>query len=157
MADNGQVTAYENRIRSSPFAVLATHGRNSQLDLVPCCFALDGSRPGRELVTAVDHKPKRSVKLARLANIARTPNVTLLVDHRDPHDWSQLWWVRVHGLARVVDSGPDWSSAIDALVEKYEHYRAVRPTGPAIRISAERWLGWIPERPDGGELDLEPT
>ena len=157
MVDDDPSIAYQAKARCSPFAVLATHGPEDRLDLVPCCFAFDRSGLDLEVVTAVDHKPKRSAKLARLTNIARKSQVTLLVDHRDPTDWSQLWWVRVHGQARVLEEGAEWTTAIDALVEKYEQYRQVRPTGPAIRIRPDRWVGWIPEASGGEELDLEPT
>jgi len=136
---------YLPRLDATPFAVLATHGPGDRLDLVPCCFAVDG--PGTEsaeLVTAVDHKPKRTTRLARLVNIERNPAVTLLVDHRDADDWNQLWWVRAHGRARVVDHGPLHSSAVEALAKKYPQYRQRPPAGPAVRITVDRWTGWIP-------------
>jgi len=147
---------FRSRFGASPFAVLATHGADDRLDLVPCCFALIDLDPvdghgGEarneviEVVSAVDHKPKRSSRLARLVNIERNSNASMLVDHRDAKDWSQLWWVRVAGTARVVDRGDEWSSAVDALVAKYAQYREVPPTGPAIRLRIERWAGWAPQ------------
>ena len=144
------------RLEATPFAVLATHGPDQRLDLVPCCFALDRSASSApasgpasgeasfELVTAVDHKPKRHQRLARLANVAADPNVTLLLDHRDPDDWSALWWIRVQGLGRVVEGGPDHASAVAALVAKYAQYRDRPPAGPVIRITPLRWAGWSP-------------
>ena len=152
--DPSEIAAHLRRLVGAPFAVLATHGPEGRLDLVPCCFAViepaataefaSGDEADHELqiVTAVDHKPKRHQRLARLANIARDPNVTLLVDHRDPDDWSQLWWVRVHGRAEVVTEGPHHRRAVDALVAKYRQYRASPPSGPAIRIIPNRWAGW---------------
>lgn len=139
---------YRHRLEASPFAVLATHGPDGRLDLVPCCFAVDrtgddGGEPF-ELVTAVDHKPKRTTRLARLVNIERNPQVSLLIDHRDPDDWSRLWWVRAHGTARVVTAGPDHRRAVDALARKYRQYAERRPEGAAIRITVERWAGWTP-------------
>lgn len=136
---------YRDRLDATPFAVLGTAGDGGRLDLVPCCFAVDdrtGSRP--ELVTAIDHKPKSTSRLARLANIERDPTVTLLVDHRDPHDWSTLWWIRMQGRGRVVEDGAAHRSAIDALVAKYPQYVDWPPAGPAIRIAVERWAGWGP-------------
>lgn len=136
---------YRDRLDATPFAVLATHGPGDRLDLVPCCFAIDDlAGPAPELVTAVDHKPKRTTRLARLANIERNPAVTLLVDHRDPDDWSQLWWLRAHGRARVVDDGSSTASALEALARKYRQYREQPPAGPVVRIVVERWVGWIP-------------
>lgn len=139
---------HRSRLEASPFGVLATHGRGERLDLVPCCFALldvglgsDGEELV-ELVSAVDHKPKSTSRLARLANIERNDNASLLVDHRDPEDWSRLWWVRVSGSARVVTGGDDWSNAIEALVDKYVNYQARAPEGPVIRLAIDRWAGW---------------
>lgn len=136
------VPAQWDRIADVPFAVLATHGPRQRLDLVPCCFAVVDDGEHVELVSAIDHKPKRSQRLARLANIERDPQVSLLVDHRDPSDWSQLWWVRVQGQALIVDEGPSHAGAIDALAEKYAQYREVRPTGPVVRIRPDRWAAW---------------
>lgn len=144
-AEDMSFELHRDRLDASPFAVLATHGLGDRLDLVPCCFAVDdGGGAPPELVTAVDHKPKRTTRLARLANIERNPAVTLLVDHRDPDDWSQLWWVRAHGRARIVDDGPVRASAIEALARKYRQYREQPPAGPVVRISVERWTAWIP-------------
>lgn len=130
------------RFVAEPFAVLATHGPESRLDLVPCCFALDPADGA--LVTAVDHKPKRHQRLARLANVAADPNVSLLADHRDPDDWSTLWWIRVQGTGRVVESGPEHERAVAALMAKYTQYRDRPPSGPVIRITPRRWTGWSP-------------
>ncbi len=130
------------RLESSAFGVLATHGPASRIDQVPCCFAVIGSGSGVDVVTAVDHKPKRTARLARLDNVERNPAASLLVDHRDPDDWTQLWWVRTIGSARVVTDGDSWSSAIDALVDKYAQYREQRPAGPVIRLTVDRWAGW---------------
>ncbi|MGI9615540.1 MAG: TIGR03668 family PPOX class F420-dependent oxidoreductase, partial [Acidimicrobiales bacterium] len=125
-----------------------------RIDLVPCCFALVdvGFGPDGEmlveLVTAVDHKPKSTSRLARLANIERNENASLLVDHRDAEDWSRLWWVRVSGSARVVTGGDDWANAIEALVDKYPSYQKRAPEGPVIRLAIDRWSGWQSSQAD---------
>ena len=64
------------------------------------CRSCSPSR-GDVVVGAVDHKPKSTTRLARLADIARTGRATLLVDHYED-DWSRLWWVRISGPAAVV-------------------------------------------------------
>jgi hypothetical protein len=68
--------------------------------------------------------------------------VTVLFDHYDDRDWSRLWWVRARGTARVVEGGPQLEEAVDALVERYEQYRQVRPQGPAIWVEITDWHGW---------------
>jgi PPOX class probable F420-dependent enzyme len=93
------------------------------------CFAVD------------DVKPKRDVRLARLADIARDPRVALLIDHYDA-DWSTLWWVRVDGVAAAHEAGPLRERALDVLAAKYPPYRARRPVGPVVAITPARWTGW---------------
>jgi PPOX class probable F420-dependent enzyme len=115
---------------------LATHNARGGIDLVPCTFALVDDDT---IVTAVDHKPKTTLRLQRLENIRLNPSVTVLVDHYDD-DWSTLWWVRARGAAAVVDH-PD-SALIGPLVEKYEQYRDHAPTGPAIVIKVTELTGW---------------
>ncbi len=105
--------------------------------MVPVTFALVGDA----LVTAVDHKPKRSRRLRRIANIERNHSVTVLVDHYD-EDWTQLWWCRLSGRARVIYQGAEFERAVDALVARYEQYADARPRGPVIRVDVSRWAGW---------------
>lgn len=102
------------------------------IDLVPVTFVLMGEC----LFTAVDHKPKATRDLARLANVRSSGTATALVDHWT-EDWTQLWWLRLRGPAEVVDdvSRPDALDAIDALVAKYAPYRAQRPAGPLIVLT----------------------
>ena len=125
----------EERLALARIGRLATVTPAGRPHIVPVCFALAGGR----ILTAVDAKPKKTRELARLENVRATGRASLLVDHYD-EDWSALWWVRVDGIAEVIRS----ESAIDALVEKYEQYRDVRPAGPVIAIEPERWRSWIP-------------
>jgi PPOX class probable F420-dependent enzyme len=103
---------------------------------VPCTFALVDDDT---IVTAVDHKPKRTAQLQRLENIRTNPAVTLLVDHYDD-DWSALWWVRVRGEGRVIDEPTP--AMVEPLVAKYEQYRDHPLTGSAILIRVTELTGW---------------
>lgn len=80
------------------------------------------------VVSAVDDKPKTTRRLQRLENIRRDPRVTLLVDEYD-EDWSNLWWVRADGQARVVESGSELAAPVAWLCDKYEQYRDTPPRG----------------------------
>jgi PPOX class probable F420-dependent enzyme len=115
-------------------ARLATVGASGAPHLVPMVFALAGNR----IHTAVDGKPKRSRALRRLANIAAEPRVTVLADHYD-EDWTQLWWVRADGTARVHDGNAE---ALAALTARYAQYREAAPAGPFIEITVTRWSSW---------------
>jgi PPOX class probable F420-dependent enzyme len=104
---------------------------------VPITFAVvDGT-----IVTAVDHKPKRTRALRRLENVERDPRVTVLVDHWSA-DWTELWWVRIAGRAEVVTSGDRFDRAVDALVARYPQYQEHRPDGPAIVIAPSTVRSW---------------
>ncbi len=125
------------RFAGQKVARLASIGPDGRPHLVPIVFAVLGGR----IVSAVDHKPKRSTRLRRLANIRDRPEVALLADHYSD-DWEQLWWVRIDGSARVVESGEEWAAAVQALRDRYPHYRERPPSGPAIIVEIERISGW---------------
>jgi PPOX class probable F420-dependent enzyme len=125
------------RVAAARVGRLATVRPDGGPHLVPVCFAVQGD----SIVTAVDAKPKSTLRLARLTNVRSEPRVCLLVDRYDD-DWSVIWWVRVDGTARVVDGGPELEHAVALLADKYEQYRQTPPSGPAIVIAAERWTGW---------------
>jgi PPOX class probable F420-dependent enzyme len=129
------------RFDSVPVARLATIAAGGAPHLVPITFAmLDADT----IVSAVDHKPKRTLALARLRNIEADPRVCVLVDSYSS-DWSELWWVRVDGTAAVhtPELAPALcDAAVSALAERYPAYRERRPSGPVVVITAERWSGW---------------
>ena len=102
------------RVAAAPVARLATIRRDGGPRLVPITFALVDELP----CFVVDEvKPKRDTRLARLADIARDPRVTLLVDHYEA-DWAALWWVRIDGTAAVHEAGELRERAVDVLAAK---------------------------------------
>jgi PPOX class probable F420-dependent enzyme len=115
-------------------ARLATVGADGRPHVVPICFALDGDT----FYTAVDEKPKSSRRLRRLANIEANPWVEVVIDHWD-EDWTQLWWVRLSGLASVVDHD---ARGLELLTAKYEQYRADPPAGPFVVVTIRRRTHW---------------
>ena len=116
-------------------ARLATVGDDGRPHLVPIVFAAYENT----VVTAVDGKPKSTTRLKRLANITANPQVSLLVDHYD-RDWTQLWWIRVDGVATITEN----ATALDLLRTKYSQYQHVPLYGPAIEISVESIKTWGP-------------
>jgi PPOX class probable F420-dependent enzyme len=125
------------RAAAARVARLATVDAEGRPHLVPVCFALDDDM----LYTAVDEKPKRSKLLKRLANIRVHPEVSVLVDHY-VEDWTRLWWVRLDGTARVLETGEEREQALELLRAKYEQYRGLPPTGAVIAVRIERWRSW---------------
>jgi PPOX class probable F420-dependent enzyme len=124
------------RVAAARVGRLATVSAEGRPHVVPVTFAMLGD----DIVTAVDAKPKTTRALRRLENVRATGRASLLVDHYE-EDWTRLWWVRVDCAAEVVDSA---ETAIDALVAKYEQYRAARPAGPVIVLRPDAWRSWIP-------------
>ncbi|MFD8076378.1 TIGR03668 family PPOX class F420-dependent oxidoreductase [Streptomyces sp. NPDC059718] len=128
------------RFAAARVARLATADAAGVPHLVPVVFAVDGDT----VALAVDHKPKRTTRLKRLANIDANPSVCLLADRYD-EDWDLLWWARADGTARV-HSPPGGSAAaarcVALLTAKYGQYAGRPPAGPVVEISVRRWSGW---------------
>ena len=125
------------RVGSARVARLGTVDGDGRPHLVPICFALVGDR----LVTAVDHKPKRTTALTRLEHVRAHPAVSVLVDEYD-EDWDRLWWVRVDGDAAVVEDVGTEPELLAALVTKYAAYAEVPPAAAAIVVTVRGWQGW---------------
>jgi PPOX class probable F420-dependent enzyme len=125
-------------VASARVARLATVTPARQPHVVPMCFTLHGE----VIYSVVDFKPKTTIDLARLENVRANPNVALVVDRYDDEMWNRLWWVRVDGVARVIESGVEHTTAIQLLRSKYPQYAQHRPTGAVIAIECRRWTGW---------------
>lgn len=120
-----------------PVARLATVGASGRPHLVPVTFAVHRGT----VYTAVDHKPKTTRDLRRLANIRENPHVALLADHYED-DWDRLWWVRVDGHANIALDPSRTAGPVGLLAERYAQYRERPPEGPVIAIAIDSWTGW---------------
>lgn len=131
-----RLTAEESRRRFSDARVarLATVSSEGQPLLVPVTFAVSSD----VIYVAVDHKPKSTRQLRRLAHISSNPAVCFLVDVYDD-DWTRLWWSRADCSASVVDECP---AAVALLVAKYPQYAETPPAGPYIAARVLSWHGW---------------
>jgi PPOX class probable F420-dependent enzyme len=127
-------------LRDARVGRLATVDATGQPLVVPVCYVYDGER----CYSAVDGKPKRTRNLKRVRNLADNPRVSLAVDHYD-EDWRTLCYVIVQGRGDVLESGGEFSRAIDLLVAKYRQYhelRLDRTAGAVVRVTPERILSW---------------
>jgi PPOX class probable F420-dependent enzyme len=131
-------------------ATLATIAADGSPHLVPVCFVVLGDPAA--IYTPLDEKPKRVSDphdLERVRDIVANPEVAVLV-HRWSEDWSQLGWLRVRGLAQLVEpgsvaaaTGEEHRAAVEALRAKYPQYRGHRlEDRPIIRIVPESTRSW---------------
>ena len=114
---------------------------------MPVCFVLLGD----SLYQAIDDKPKTVApeRLRRIKNIRANPQAALLVDQY-LENWRRLWWVLLHGRARLVAQGPEHVRAIAALRRKYPQYRTTTPLASnalVIALDVRRLRHWRASRP----------
>jgi PPOX class probable F420-dependent enzyme len=124
------------RFVAAPVARLATADSDGRPHIVPIVFAADGD----VLYSAVDRKPKSTTSLRRLANIEINPAVALLVDHY-AGDWTQLWWARADGAARLAEQA-EAQHGLELLTRRYPVYADEPPPGPVLAVDVARWSGW---------------
>jgi PPOX class probable F420-dependent enzyme len=129
------------RMAAARVARLATHGEQSPL-IVPICFALEGDT----VYSVVDEKPKRTRALRRLAEVRSDPMVAVLADQWS-EDWSELWWVRADGRARVLEpaslqDAADRERAVMLLRSRYPQYASHTLDGPVLAIGVTAWRWW---------------
>lgn len=116
---------------------------------MPVCFALietAGAQP--RLYVALDSKPKRMSdprRLARARDIVRDPRVCLMVD-RWSEDWAELGWLRIDGLATLIEPIPrtdEHVTAVTALRARYRQYQS-QPLedAPLLRIEVTGSARW---------------
>jgi PPOX class probable F420-dependent enzyme len=124
-------------------ARLATISPSGAPHLVPVCFALHAGT----FWVAVDEKPKRSVRLARLRNIQSDSRVSLLLDRYDD-DWTRLAWMRIDGEASIIPAGRDQPAALEALRHRYPQYRDMDlESRPLVRIEPVSITAWRASNP----------
>ena len=125
---------------------LAREGARARLGI---CFVVDDDDRGRPVIyTPLDEKPKEATdprRLARARDIGRDPAVALLVD-RWSEDWSKLGWLRLAGLAALLepeDAPDEHAAGLAALLEKYQQYATHRlEERPLIRIEVVSSRSW---------------
>ncbi|MFZ4719714.1 MAG: pyridoxamine 5'-phosphate oxidase family protein [Ilumatobacteraceae bacterium] len=135
-----QLSAAESldRLAAHDHAVLCTLHPDRGPDAVPVVYAVVGDR----LAVPVDLvKPKASLQLQRERNLEADPRATLLAEHWDRDDWSQLWWVRAS--LRWEPHPEDALVAVlsRALAERYPQY-ADEPFARLIVLRIEAITGW---------------
>jgi PPOX class probable F420-dependent enzyme len=150
MSTDSKLTSAELRfLEAARTAVLATIDGGGLPRLVPICFVVVELQ-GLVLYSPLDEKPKRVAdtrQLARVRDILERPEVALLVD-RWAEDWNRLGWLRLQGIADLVEpanaaASDEHGTAVAALRRKYTQYETHRlEERPLIRIVIERSRSW---------------
>lgn len=135
----------ERVLTSWPVARLAVLDGRGRPRVMPVVFA----RVRGTLWSPIDGKPKGEGEPARVRWVREHPLVELAIDEY-AEDWQALWWVRVDGLARVVESpdpsrDPDVAPVIEALRRKYPQYEetpVLRDPPTLLAIRPDRIRSW---------------
>ena len=131
----------EARARLAAFdhGILCTVHAERGVDAVPVTYVMD--EDGYVGVPVDRVKPKASPRLQRERNLEADPRATLLVEHWDRDDWSQLWWVRAelrwHGVAAAGRA----SALAAQLADHYLQYRD-QPFEQVLVLRVGRVTGW---------------
>lgn len=126
------------RLAAHDHGVLCTLHPERGADAVPVVYAVDGDG---HLGVPVDRvKPKAALRLQRERNLAADPRATLLVEHWDRDDWSQLWWVRAE-LRALEPAGPVADGLASRLAERFPQYRD-RPFHRVLVFRVVAVTGW---------------
>jgi PPOX class probable F420-dependent enzyme len=122
------------RLAAHDHGVLCTLHASRGVDAVPVVYVLDDGVVG----VPVDRvKPKASSRLQRERNLEADPRATLLVDHWDRDDWSQLWWVRAE--LRFAGDAPAAFAAL--LADRFAQYRD-QPFDRVLGLQLVGITGW---------------
>ena len=133
-----------DRLAAHDHGVLATLHPTRGADLVPVVFAVADGHVGVPVDLV---KPKSTTRLRREQNLEADPRATLLVEHWNRDDWSQLWWVRAHlrWLGRPGDpaTGPAAQLA-ERLADHHLQYRD-HPFARILVFRIDAVTGWAAE------------
>jgi PPOX class probable F420-dependent enzyme len=123
------------RLTAHDHGILCTVHAARGVDAVPVVYAIDGDDVG----IPVDRvKAKTANRLQRERNLEADPRATLLVEHWDREDWSQLWWVRAE---LRFQAGGRQDALAARLAERYEQYRD-QPFARVLVLRLVAVSGW---------------
>ena len=133
------------RLAAQDHGILCTVHASRGVDAVPVVYTVDDDDYVGVPIDRV--KPKASSRLQRERNLEADPRATLLVEHWDREDWSQLWWVRAE-LRMAPDADGERAVHLAALLaERYDQYRG-QPFEKVLVLCIVRVTGWAAVPPE---------
>jgi hypothetical protein len=131
------------RLVAHDHGILCTMHAERGVDAVPVAYAVDDDGYVGVPVDLV--KPKASLRLQRERNLEGDPRATLLVEHWEAGDWSQLWWVRAElrwpGDANVDADVRRAAALATRLAGRYVQYRD-QPFARVLVLRIVSVIGW---------------
>lgn len=121
------------RLAAHDHGVLCTVHARRGVDAVPVVYAVDAD--GYVGVPVDRVKPKTATRLQRERNLEADPRATLLIEHWDRDDWTQLWWVRAELRHRVDVTRA--AALAECVAERFHQYESQ----PFTRVLVFRILG----------------
>ncbi len=109
-----------SRLASHDHGILCTLHAERGVDAVPVVYAVLDEYAG----VPIDRvKPKAGGRLQRERNLALDPRATLLIEHWDRDEWSQLWWVRAELRWQMAGPEPRTAALAAQLADRFAQYR----------------------------------
>lgn len=120
--------------------VLCTLHADRGIDAVPVVYVKDADSYVGVPVDRV--KPKSSLRLQRERNLEADPRATLLIEHWDRDDWSQLWWVRAELRWQSTPDDHREVTLAAELSRRYPQYQIDRPFAQVLVLRIVSVTGW---------------
>ena len=127
------------RLAANVHGVMCTMHAERGPDPVPCVYAV--SDDGHVGVPIDRVKPKASTRLQREDNLLADPRASLLVEHWDAEDWSNLWWVRAD-LENVQDPPASLTDDLAARLARTVPQYADQPFHRVVVCRIVAVTGW---------------
>jgi len=125
------------KVAEARVARVGTLDESGSVHLVPLVYVVDG-----DIWYSPSDAGPRPVK--RLRNVLADPRASILIDDYD-EVWSRVWWVRLRGRGRMIESGAEGEHARRLLAAKYPQFgdaSAASLAGPVMAVDIQAWTGW---------------
>ena len=120
--------------------VLCTLHADRGIDAVPVVYVKDADSYVGVPVDRV--KPKSSLRLQREHNLEADDRATLLIEHWDRDDWSQLWWVRAELRWQSTHDDDREVTLAAELSRRYPQYQVDQPFARVLVLRIVSVTGW---------------
>ena len=127
------------RLAAHDHAILCTVHAERGVDAVPVAYVTDDDGYVGIPIDLV--KPKTSLRLQRERNLEADSRATLLVEHWDADDWSQLWWVRAELRWQSHADAARAATLAALLATRYPQYRD-QPFARVVVLRIVAVTGW---------------